>query len=121
MNPTFQIPLRNDLADYLIGVDLDGASYQLRLWWCDTLSGSVIADGASTGSWYLSINQPDGTPILQGLRCVCGYPMGWRFVVPGKPPGKLNFIDTTGKGDPPGLTDLGQRVQLIYVSAYPTS
>ena len=117
MNATLQIPLRNDLADFQISCDLDGTTYQLRFWWCGTLNGSPIADDATTGSWDMSINQADGTPVLQGLRCVCAYPMGWRFVMPTKPPGTLTFVDTTGSGTPPGLTDLGQRVQLIYTSA----
>lgn len=120
-NPLFQIPLQNDLLDFQLEVDLDGTTYQLRFRWCDTLNGSVIADGATTGAWYMDINTPEGVPLIQGLRCVVNWPMGGRFVTEGLPPGLLMFVDTTGAGISPGVTDLGQRVQLFYTSAIPVA
>lgn len=112
-----QIPLRNDLFDWSLDVALDGVTFRLRFWWCDTLNGSAIADGATTGAWYLSIFQPDGTPLLQGLRCVVNWPMGGRFKDARLPAGTLTFLDTTGSGLSPGMTDLGQRVVLLYTPA----
>jgi hypothetical protein len=127
VNPQIQLELLSNSLDFIVTATLDGTAYQIRFRWCDTLNGSVIADGATTGSWIMDINQPNGTPLLQGLRCVCGgWSMGKRFVTPGLPPGDLVFMDTSGQGLPPGIlstdpivTDLGQRVQLIYNSAFP--
>ncbi len=62
---------------------------------------------------------PTGTsnaPVISGASPPDGYT--WQYISPlvngRSPPGLLMAYDTSGEGIDPGLTDLGQRVQLIY-------
>ena len=65
--------------------------------------------------WSFTIRALDGTPLLTGQSVHVGIVLNRRAV--GGPPGALVAISETDDIDPPGLSELGQRVKLCYVTA----
>jgi hypothetical protein len=88
---------------------LDGVTYTLSFRW------NVRASG-----WYLDIWDETGTVLyVAGVRVVANYPL-CAYFTGRQPPGHLVFVDTSGQGLDPGLSDLGSasaRVQLYYLTA----
>lgn len=112
------LPLRSDLPFFDVKADLDNVTYTLEFRW------NVRAAG-----WFLNVLDEQGQAILAaGLRVVVNFPLlahipsnkyrrQLEFQFWGRsPPGALVFVDTGGKGEDPGLTDLGVRVALLYFS-----
>lgn len=85
---------------------IDGAAYQLDFHW-----------NTRAAAWFMGFSDPNtGAPLYQGLRLN----LGVIFVGgtdPALPAGGFVLVDTTGRGTPPTLVDLGQRVVLYYVTA----
>lgn len=65
--------------------------------------------------WVMSIDTPGGVPILTGQTVSLGIPLNRRQVA--GPPGILLAVSENGDLTPPGLTDLGGRVKLLYADA----
>jgi len=100
------IPLRNDLPRFSLQAVLEGTTYTLSFYWNTRL-----------GAWFLDVLDDGGDNVLNaGLRLVADFPLHpYRT---GRVPGGLFVaVDTSGKHEDPGLTDLGQRTQLVYFSA----
>ena len=99
----FELPLRTDLDDYEIEVELSGVAFKLRLTW-----------NYREEFWYLTISDTEDTVIAGNLKVVVDKPL--MLDVPGiaKPQGNLIAIDTSNSGLRAGLTDLGERVKLIW-------
>lgn len=70
--------------------------------------------------WYLTLMDQGGNLIVAGLKVLADWPL-WRArqFNPAVPPGMLFALDKSGKGDPPGLNDLGTRVILVYYPVTP--
>ena len=100
------IPTRTDWPHYALDCPLDGTTYHLDFDWNDRDNG-----------WYLSISTPDGTPLVSGRRLVLNFPLFSRYGNPQLSPGVLIAIDTTNTGQEPGVSELGTRVQLVYLTA----
>jgi len=100
------IPTRTDLDNYEMSVELDGATYQF-----------IFAWNYRDQAWYFSIADSDGVPIASGVRIVVDWILLKHISDSRKPPGTLVAIDTAGTGVDPGLTELGDRVQLMYQEA----
>ena len=100
-----KIPLRSDLDNWSLAVDLDEVSYQLHFCW-------NVRDEA----WALDIRDGDGDDLLSGVMVRVDVPLNGLAPRGDLPPGQLMAIDTSGEGK--GIDDkedLGERVQMIYV------
>lgn len=100
------MPTRTDLPHYDFTIDLDGVTFGFEFRWNDR-----------DGAWYFSIADVNGSPLLSGRRVVLGIPLLSRFRDPRLPAGELTAIDTLGTDAPPGITELGARVRLLYFPA----
>lgn len=104
------IPARSDLPDQEMSISLDGLTFVLRFRW-----------SAREGCQYFDVLDAQGVPIYMGIKVVLRLPLGDRCTDPRRPPGTFIAFDTSGKGLPPGLNDLGDRVELYYIEAVATS
>lgn len=68
-----------------------------------------------TGVWGLSVLAVDDVAALTGQAVVCGVPLLQRAVA--GPPGQLWAVSADETFESPGLTELGGRVTLWYISA----
>jgi hypothetical protein len=99
----FIVPTRTDIEDYEIEVELSGVSFLLRFTW-----------NYREEFWYLTISDADANIIAAGIKIVISKPL--LLEVPGteKPDGNLIAIDTSDENVEAGLTDLGDRVLLMW-------
>ncbi len=66
--------------------------------------------------WSFSINALDGTAVLTGQTVSLNIPLNRRQVA--GPPGILCAVSEVADDfEPPGLTDLGARIKLLYIEA----
>lgn len=100
------LPTRTDLDNYTVDVSLEGVTYQLTMQW-----------NYRESAWYLTIADEAGEVLVGGIKLVIDYPLLTLAGHPDKPPGQLYAIDTSKQGLPPGLTELGERVLLLYDEA----
>ena len=101
-----QIPTRSDLPFYDLQVTLDGVTYTLEFRW------NVRAAG-----WFMAILDAEGVNVLRaGIRLVANWPLE-AYRADRQPRGVLMALDTSSSGLDPGRDDLGDRVQLVYISA----
>lgn len=98
-----QLPLRTDLPHYSFSMELDGVAFVLEWRW-----------NARAGFWFFSLLDAEGTPLVVGRKVVPDFPLLARFRDPRLPRGLLMVQDTTGKGTPPGVNELGSRVVVLY-------
>lgn len=90
---------------YSFRTQLDGVTFQLDFAW-----------NARGGCWSIMVSDAAGNLLLR--RCVrVGLSLLARFRDTRLPPGDIVVVDTSGAGAEPGLTDLGGRVQLVYLTA----
>lgn len=101
-----EIPCRPDLSHYDMQCVLDNVTYTLEFRW-----------NTRAGAWYLDLRAEDGTPIYTSLKVVVGFPLGARCASDDRLPGRLIAFDTTNRDANPGITDLGDRVKLLYYPA----
>lgn len=104
----YRIPTSTDptFPSYTQRTTLDGREYVLGFDW-----------NARDLSWYFSISDEDGAPILVGRKIVLDYPLLDRLVDDRAPPGAIVALDLSGRNEPPQLDDLGTRVILYYYDA----
>jgi hypothetical protein len=99
------IPLRSDLPFFEFEVELDEVTYGLSFKW-----------NAAAEAWFLALKSSEDEVILAGTKVTVDWPVGSRNADPRIPPGVLVFLDTAGRQQDPGRTDLGDRVLLLYFS-----
>ena len=88
-----------------VSVVLDDVTYTLSFHWNSRDDG-----------WYMTVLDESGQVIILGaVRLVADWPL-YRNVVTRKPPGLLMVRDTSGAGSDPGLSDLGGRCVLVYLT-----
>lgn len=87
-----------------ITVELDGTNYNLSFRWTRRLE-----------AWIVDIYDSVDTLLLGGHRISIGIPLYYYRGYSDIPPGFLVALDTTNQDLDPGLTDLGDRVRMIYV------
>lgn len=103
---TLAIPLRTTGYPAISQeIELDGRLYGLALRWNEREE-----------VWYLTLSDQAGAPIVAGVRVVVDWDLLRKCVDARRPPGTLMAVDSTGEGDP-GLSDLGDRVKIVYVEA----
>jgi hypothetical protein len=85
---------------------LDGVTYTLQFRW-----------NVRCSAWFLDVLDEAGqTVVMAGLKLVADWPLA-AYRTGARLPGALVFVDTSGNGQDPGLTDLGIRVLMLYFSA----
>lgn len=98
------IPLRSDLPAFTTQVQLEGTTYTLSFRW-----------NTRGQAWFMVVLNDEADTVLVGeTRCVVGFPIN-AYLTGRQPPGVFVFDDTSRQGKDPGLTDLGGRVQLVYL------
>jgi hypothetical protein len=99
------IPIRPNLSNFSLQVNLDGATYTMNIRW-----------NSRASAWFMDILTEDAdTVIVAGLRIIVDFPMNL-YRADRKPPGMLFALDTSGESRDPGIGELGDRVQLCYFS-----
>lgn len=102
----FLIPFTPDEPHQAFPMELDGATYKIEMLWSDR-----------DESWSCSLFTGEDAPLVLGRKVVLGLPLFERFKDARLPPGKLIAIDTSSDRREAGLSDLGRRVQLVYLDA----
>ena len=98
-----ELPLRSDSAHFSFQIELEGTTFGFEFRW-----------NGRDASWYFTLLDAEGTPLLAGLRVVVRHLYLWRYRYFNLPKGELEFVDTTDADEEPGLTDLGTRVLGLY-------
>lgn len=102
-NEIFQIPVRNDLPAYDFDIELEGTTYNLQ-----------FTFNSRMNSWFMSISDVNGNPILQGVRLFTAWVPLHQYANELLPPGQFVIIDTAGEDKDPDLDNFGDRVQMFY-------
>ena len=101
------LPTRTDLPRYTFAMELEGTVYVFGLDYNDR-----------DGAWYMSISTEDSTPLVLGRALRLGTLfLGDKLRSPGLPAGDFVLFDSSSGDVDPGLSDLGDRVSLVYLSA----
>ena len=110
------IPTSTELTDYVQTTSLDGRAYIIRL-----------LHNQREDKWYMRLADQDDVPIVEGIKVVAESDLLQRIVDTRRPPGIIIAKDTTAPdvdisigeqilATDPGLTELGGRVLLIYLT-----
>jgi hypothetical protein len=100
------LPTKTDGTQrYTMRIVLDGSTFLLEFAW-----------NARDASWYIQVSDANANLLLV-RRIAVGTGLLRRFQTLSLPRGELLAIDTSGKDIDPGLADLGDRVQLLYIPA----
>lgn len=83
---------------------LSGRDYVLRFDW-----------NQRDGYWMLSLLEPNGEPIITGVKLVADWPLLQGRLEALRPPGELLVVDSIEPHADPGFADLGERHALIYI------
>lgn len=100
----YQIPFDSAEPHYRFECDLEGTRYVFVVDW-----------NSREEAWFLSLELPDGTQLLDGRRIVIGQPLLERLRQSTRPPGELVFLDTESTEADPGRYELGGRVTAVYL------
>jgi uncharacterized protein DUF6983 len=100
------IPTRTDLEDYDLQANLDDVIFTLRFRWNRRL-----------GLWFMDVADEDGGIIQASIAVVIDFPLGARMRDSRWVGGFFLAVDTSTAHTDAGVTDLGDRVQLLYFQA----
>ncbi len=102
---SFQLlPVTSDIPNYTFEVDLDGNSYFFDFRWNERAS-----------LWIMCIQDVNKNDLIDGVPILCDQSLLAQYDYNAAlPPGTLYAYDPTGNDDPPGRTELGNRVRLCY-------
>lgn len=104
------IPILEGATVFEQRMQLDGEYHTLTLRWNDRAE-----------RWYMDIGDGEGVRTASGIALVAGVPLTAHLhATAGVPPGVFFCIDTADEGLDPGLTDLGVRMQLVYLEVADT-
>ena len=101
-----QIPtLIDGTRSYQIQTELDGTTFEFVFNWNDR-----------EGRWYFDLNDISSNPLVSGRAVVLNTSLlGYLRATPSYPAGDLMVIDTSDSNIDASLTDLGDRVIMIYI------
>lgn len=98
---TLSIP--KSTPSFLFRCTLDQQSFQFVLTW------------NMRAGWFLSMSDSAGGVIFSSTRIVASWDMLSFCSAPTRPRGALLCLDSTGKKENPGFSDLGLRHELVYI------
>lgn len=100
------LPVKSDATFFDLQVTLEDVTYTLEFRW-----------NVRASAWFMNILDAEGENMIRaGLRLVADFPL-WPYGASRTPPGAFVCVDTTQQGQDPGLEDLGDRHQLLYLTA----
>ncbi len=99
------IPVTTELPAFVETVAIDGLVYLLGFKWNDR-----------DEAWTMDVSTSGGDPIVLGTKLVADWDLLGRYVDPRLPRGRWAAIDASGEGIRPGRFDLGDRVELIFIT-----
>jgi hypothetical protein len=104
----FRIPVRAGVPNQRMRVRLDGRDFLLDLLW-----------STSEARWYLDLLDVQGAPVVLAVPVILAHPLLARYrPASALPPGELVVVDARqGASGAPGLEDLGDVAQLLYLDA----
>ena len=100
------LPILAQGAHFTFSTELDGVSFGFEFRWNNRDSG-----------WYMFLYDGNGDPIAQNVRVAVKTSLLGPTIRAGFPTGYLIAKDTTGQDAEAGLTDLGARVKIGFISA----
>ena len=98
-----EIPVRSDLPAYTNTIELELVQYTLSFNWNRRIA-----------KWFMDIGDKDGNPLVSGIKLLSGFPLKYKFLNPGLPPGEFFILDTANQNRDPQQDDLGTRTVLLY-------
>jgi hypothetical protein len=96
------IPTGSSQPDFQLDVDLGGVVFRLR-----------VTYNTRDASWYLSIMDVDGTPLVMGQRMTIKTSILGQYVLAELPAGALLIIDPQGTGADPGRLSLDDEAMAL--------
>ena len=99
------MPAYPDYADHEFSVQLAGNTYLFRMQWNDF-----------GGYWAMSIYDPDGTPRVEGRKLVPGWQPVDKLPQANPEDGMLTVLGTDGLAVPYEQADLGNKLQLTFIT-----
>ncbi|MGL4753318.1 MAG: phage baseplate plug family protein [Aeromonadaceae bacterium] len=104
------IPIASGLPEQSLRIELDGAAYNIRVYWNQYDDAIRKVTGDEDGKWYMDLAGDDFT--INGISLVGGAdlfePYGYRQL------GSLFVADTSGNSQDPVFDGLGDRWLLRY-------
>lgn len=89
----------------VLSATLSGQTYQCTFRWRSRVS-----------AWFMDLADAAGNAIVLGRRVSSGgFPLAG-CVATARPPGAIVVVDSDGANVDPGETDLGARVQVVYMT-----
>lgn len=98
----------SDGTDFTFSAPLDGVLYNF-----------TFRRNVRLSSWFFSLSDSGGEPILSGARAVVDYDLLAHCGHEDQPVGQLILVDTASTHADPGPFDLGARVQMVFVTEEP--
>jgi hypothetical protein len=102
----YRLDLRPDLTDYETVVPLDGRTFLLRFRWSER-----------EVCWYADLHDDAGVRLAAGIKVLPGTVLAKRRGGPTMPDGVLLPVDTVRGGGAMAIDSLGDRVQIVYLTA----
>lgn len=99
-----QLPFDSEDTHYEFKTTLQGAVYTFEVRW-----------NTREQAWYTTIKTEDEEIIVADCKIVADWFLFLRSRDARLPPGLFATYDTSGRGQNPGINDLGTRVQVVYV------
>ncbi len=101
-----------------IPIDEGELSFEIRLKMEGEFYGFDFHFNGRAQTWFVSLEDADGELVASNLAIRGNTPLNFHLRhLTGGPPGAITCIDTQGRGDDPGETDLGTRHKLIYLTS----
>lgn len=88
--------------DYTTDIELEGQEFKYRLYWHELYD-----------RWYLDLLDSTGIPLIQGKKITLGVPLT-RYR---KLQGDFFVVSRDQNTSPPGIVELGDRVNIYYLSS----
>lgn len=88
-----------------VRVRIDGVLLEVQCTWMQR-----------TEEWRIDVLSSSGEVLVAGALAVPGTALWSGASSPGLPPGVVLCVDLGGRGEPPGIEDLGSRVVLVYAT-----
>lgn len=101
-----RLPVRVGVPFQRFQVELDGTLYGVELEW-----------NWRAPAWSMTLMDANGAPLRQGVRVCLGAALLPSPRSAAFPPGELLLVRRGGQGEDPGLNDLGNGAELVYLDA----
>jgi hypothetical protein len=98
-----ELPIRSDLSAYSFQLELEGVLFNFYFYYNQRMD-----------RWFMDIKEQDDTPVIMGIPMLYGSDLIGRFVMDGRPLGRMGVWDESGKEQNATQFIFGQPVLLLY-------